>query len=117
MGMQDEHYQLLVAIVQEQDATGICDSLIAAGFAGPTRVGSVGGYLDQGNVTLLVGVQTQRMLTALRTIADHCQTRAQYVHPLPPIIDPTIDGSRFPLEVHVGGAVIFVFDVDRYERW
>lgn len=115
--MQDEHYQLLVAIVQEQDASSICDSLIAAGFAGPTRVGSVGGYLEQGNVTLLVGVQTQRLMAALRTIADHCQTRSQYVHPLPPIIDPTIDGSRYPLEVHVGGAAIFVLDVDRYERW
>jgi uncharacterized protein YaaQ len=117
MGMQDDRYQLLVAIVQELDATGICDSLIAAGFAGPTRVGSVGGYLAQGNVTLLVGVPAPRMLVALRTIADRCQTRSQYVHPLPPIIDPTADGGRYPLEVHVGGAVIFVLDLDRYERW
>ena len=111
------NYQLLVAIIQELDAAGVCDGLIAAGFPGPTRVGSVGGFLEQGNVTLLVGVEAQRLTEALRAIAEHCQTRSQYVHPLPPIIDPAIAGITFPLEVHVGGATIFVLDLERYERW
>ncbi|HEY8743767.1 MAG TPA: cyclic-di-AMP receptor [Chloroflexota bacterium] len=116
-GVIDGHYQLLVAIIQELDAGGVCDGLITAGFPGPTRVNSVGGFLEQGNVTLLVGVEAVRLTEALRTIAAHCQTRSQYVHPLPPIVDPAIAGITYPLEVHVGGATIFILDLDRYERW
>lgn len=115
--MSEQPYQLLVAIVQDPDATRVCEGLIAAGFPGPTRVGSAGGFLEQGNVTLLVGVEAARVTEALRAIAATCQTRSQYVNPLPPIVDPARYGVSFPLEVHVGGAVVFILDLDRYERW
>ena len=115
--MNEQPFQLLVAIVQELDAARVCEGLIAAGFPGPTRMGSVGGFLEQGNVTLLVGIEAARATEALRAIAANCQTRSQYVNPLPPIVDPTMAGVAFPLEVHVGGAAIFILDLDRYERW
>ena len=57
------------------------------------------------------------MTYALRSIARNCQTRSQYVHPLPPIVDPAMFGVTYPLEVHVGGAAIFILDLDRYDRW
>jgi uncharacterized protein YaaQ len=110
-------YQLLIAIVQEPDSGPVCEGLIAAGFPGPTRVGSVGGFLAQGNVTLLVAVEARRATEALRAIAERCRTRSQYVHPLPPIVAQSTRDISYPLEVHVSGALIFILDLDHYERW
>lgn len=110
-------YRLLVAIVQEMDAVGVCDALISAGFPGPTRMSSSGGFLRQGNATFVVGVEGERVTDALRIIAGTCHTRSQYVNPLPPRVASAEPGAAHPIEVHVGGATVFILDLERYERW
>jgi uncharacterized protein YaaQ len=115
--MSDTPYRLLVAIVQEIDAVGVCDALISAGFPGPTRMSSSGGFLRQANATFMVGVTGERITEALRVIAAACHTRSQYVNPLPPRVAAAEPGGGRPLEVHVGGATVFILDLERYEHW
>ena len=113
----DQHLtmRLVVAIVQDEDADSLADSLIAENF-GLTRINSAGGLLRQGNVSFLLGLEEDRLGQLLSIIRRNCVTRTQYVNPLPPIMEPGEFYMPYPVEVQVGGATVFVFDVERFER-
>jgi uncharacterized protein YaaQ len=48
--------KLIVATIQDQDADAATSNLTNRGYR-VTRIGSTGGFLRQGNTTLLVGVE------------------------------------------------------------
>ena len=108
--------KLLIAVVQGEDAAGLSDALIEAGYPGPTRINSAGGFLKQGNATLFLGVDQTRVTEVMRIIKENCHTRTQYINPLPPIMEPGEFYMPYPVEVQVGGATVFSLDVERYER-
>jgi uncharacterized protein YaaQ len=107
--------RLVLAIVQDEDADALADSLIAENF-GLTRINTAGGLLRQGNVSFLLGVEEDRLGQLLSIIRRNCVTRKQYVNQLPPIMEPGEFYVPYPVEVQVGGATVFVFDVERFER-
>src|SRR5512140_1277804 len=49
--------KLVLAIVQDQDASRVVDALVADNL-GATRINTHGGFLKRGNATLLVGVDS-----------------------------------------------------------
>jgi uncharacterized protein YaaQ len=49
-------------------------------------------------------------------IRDKCQSRTEQVSPLPPVVEPGEVYMPYPMEVEVGGATIFVLDVERFEK-
>lgn len=61
--------KLVVAIVQDQDAGGVIDALVAAEFRS-TRINTSGGFLKRGNATILVGVDDERVNDVLRVIRE-----------------------------------------------
>jgi len=106
--------QLILAIVQDEDAGPVIESLTGAGFRA-TRISTVGGFLRKGNATVLVGVEKEHLHRALLIIRDNCETRTEYFVPTA----PGEVGEPYPLDpiqVQVGGATIFVLDVERFER-
>jgi uncharacterized protein YaaQ len=106
--------QLILAIVQDEDAGPVIEALTAAGFRA-TRINTVGGFLRKGNATVLVGVEKDRLHRALLIVRDNCETRSEYFVPTA----PGEVGEPYPLdpiEVQVGGATVFVLDVERFER-
>jgi uncharacterized protein YaaQ len=107
--------KLIVAIVHVKDATGLVRSLAIRGF-GATTIDSSGGLLRQGNVTLLIGVQEALVADALELVRRHCRIRARQVNPLLPVAEPGEVYVSNPVEVQVGGATVFVVNVERYER-
>ncbi len=107
--------KLVVAIVQDEDAGNLTDSLVEAGF-GATRINTAGGFLRHGNATVLVGVEEERVSEVLVVVRRNCTTRMQYINPMPPAMEPGEFYMPYPVEVQVGGAVIFVLDVERFER-
>jgi uncharacterized protein YaaQ len=40
-----------------------------------------------------------------------------YANPVPPAVDPGVTYMPMPIEVQIGGAVVFVLDVERFERF
>jgi uncharacterized protein YaaQ len=113
-GALSSDHQLIVAIVQDEDAGPVIEALTAAGFRA-TRINTVGGFLRKGNATILVGVEKQQLHRALLIIRDNCETRTEYFVPTA----PGEVGEPYPLDpiqVQVGGATIFVLDVERFER-
>jgi len=107
--------KLVIAIVQGEDAGQTVEALHAAGLS-VTRLASSGGFLQQGNATLLIGVDDDRVEQVLGLVRSNCRERKRYMTPMPPMVEPGEVLLPFPVEVQVGGATVFVLDVERYER-
>ncbi len=107
--------KLVIAVVQGEDAQRTSDALTSSGFAS-TRMTSSGGFLQQGNVTFLIGVEDSRVNEAVQVIRDHCRERSRYLTPMPPVPDPGEMFMAYPVEVQVGGATVFVVPVDSFEK-
>ncbi len=106
--------QLVLSIVQDEDAGAVIEALNHAGFRS-TRINTVGGFLRKGNATILVGVARDQLQRALVILRDNCQTRSEYFVPTA----PGEVGEPYPLDpvqVQVGGATVFVLDVERFEQ-
>ncbi len=80
-------------------------------------VSTTGGFLREGNSTVLIGVEDEIIQSVLDIIRANCHTRTQYVNPLPPIMEPGELYMPTPVEVQVGGATVFVLNVDRFEKF
>ena len=66
--------KLVLAIVQDQDASRVVDALVA-GNLGATRINTHGGFLKRGNATLLVGVEAEEVDHVIEIIEENCQAR------------------------------------------
>lgn len=107
--------RLILAVVQGEDAQRTVAALAEVGI-GSTRISSSGGFLQQGNVTLLVGVEDAQVKDALKVIHENCHERSRYLTPVSPIAEPGEFFMAYPVEVQVGGATVFVVPVDSYEK-
>jgi uncharacterized protein YaaQ len=107
--------KLVIAVVQGEDAQKALAALAEAGISS-TRISSSGGFLQQGNVTLLIGVEDARVDVALKIIRENCHERSRYLTPVPPIAEPGEFFMAYPVEVQVGGATVFVVSVDSFEK-
>jgi uncharacterized protein YaaQ len=107
--------KLVIAIVHNEDAGTLVDALLEREFRA-TRFNSSGGFLKQGNATILVGVEDGQLDDLLGLIGANCHARKQFVNPMPPIMEPGEFYMPYPVEVEVGGATVFVMPVERFER-
>ena len=107
--------KLVTAIVHNEDAATLVDALLEKEYRA-TRVNSSGGFLKQGNATILVGVEDDQVDAVLELISANCHARKQFVNPMPPIMEPGEFYMPYPVEVEVGGATVFVLPVERFER-
>jgi uncharacterized protein YaaQ len=107
--------KLVVAIVHADDAGACAGALTEAGFE-CTRLSTSGGFLQKGNTTLLVGVEDTRVEAVLDVLRARARGRNEYMNPRPPTTEPAELFAPFPVEVQIGGATVFVLDVDRFEK-
>jgi uncharacterized protein YaaQ len=107
--------KLVLTIVHGDDAGDLASCLADAGF-GVTRIKSLGGFLKRQNATFLIGVPDHQLDLVIQTIRDRCHTRTESVSPVPPMVEPGEVYLPYPLEVEVGGATVFVLNVERFER-
>lgn len=107
--------QLLIAIVQDEDANNLQERLSSQGLRA-TRINTVGGFLVRGNATFLIGVEEDRVETALACLRATCRTRRVFMNPMPPVAEPTHISLMNPMEVVIGGATVFSFPVQRFLR-
>jgi uncharacterized protein YaaQ len=107
--------QLVLAIVHSDDAPGLIESLTRRGFRA-TRINTAGGFLKESNATILLGVEVDRVDEVLSVVQSSCQTRTQYINPLPPVMEPGEFYMPYPVEVQIGGATVFVLEIDQFLR-
>lgn len=107
--------KLVFAIVHDEDGSKVMEELNKAGFS-VTKLCSSGGFLKSGNTTLLVGVEEEKLEEVIGIIKKKSKSRKQVINSS---MTPNGMGGMFipyPVEVVVGGATIFVMDVERFEK-
>lgn len=68
--------KLVWAIVQPEDAGDAVKALLESGYRA-TRINTVGGLLKRGNVTLLLGVEAEKVDDVIETLRERCQARGE----------------------------------------
>lgn len=107
--------KLIVAIVQDKDAGRLLATLMQEGFKA-TKLASTGGFIREGNTTLIIGVEDELVDKAIDIIGSICHSRKQLVTPLAAMGGPEGPFLAEPIEVQVGGATIFVLNVEQFKR-
>jgi len=102
---------LLVAVVQSEDAPILSKRLVDQGLR-LTQINSSGGLFGSGNVVLLLGVENERYSELIHAIEATCKTRIKHVNAA--AMPEPFYFSFMPLEVEVGGAVVFGVPVERF---
>ncbi|HXW01160.1 MAG TPA: cyclic-di-AMP receptor [Anaerolineae bacterium] len=87
-------FKLLIAIIRDSDTNAVTSALVAENFRA-TRIASTGAFFRQGNTTLIIGVEAEKVDQAIAVIKSACGPA------------PT-DGSR--------RATFFVLNAARYEQ-
>ena len=107
--------KLIIAIVQDEDASRLISNLMSEGY-GVTKLATTGGFLRAGNTTLLVGVDDDKFDGAMTVIEYVCKIRKQIATSPSPIAGTTGVYVPYPVEVMVGGATIFVLNVEQFVK-
>jgi uncharacterized protein YaaQ len=108
--------KLIISIVHSDDADTLVRALQQKGYRS-TRISTTGGFLREGNATILIGTEAEKVDEILGIIQENCHARTQFVSPLPPVAEAGELYIPRPVEVQVGGAIVFVLDVERAERY
>lgn len=108
--------KMIMAIVSSDDANRVSSHLTKENYS-VTKLSTTGGFLKAGNATLLVGTDDERVDHALEIISQHSKKRTQ-VMPSSAVGMGTNAGvlNSRPVEVLVGGATVFILNVERFEK-
>lgn len=107
--------KLIVATIQDEDLNAVSERLREQNI-GMTRIGSTGGFLQQGNTTLLIGADDAAVPNVIDTLGKNCRRRRKFV-PIAASAGRTGEGFFNYVEVEIGGAVVFVVDVTHFEQF
>ena len=105
--------KLILAIINHDDANTVTQALTKKGFSS-TKLATTGGFLLSGNTTMLVGTDADRVDEAIHIIGENSCKRNKMVSG-----NTSFNAGMYanvPVQVTVGGATIFVIDVERYEK-
>lgn len=105
--------KLIYAIVSNDDSQKVAHELTKAKFFA-TKLATTGGFLMVGNTTFMIATQADKVNQAIEIIEKFSKKRKQMV----PSTSTYGAGmhSAFPVEVTIGGATIFVTDIERFEK-
>lgn len=104
--------KLITAIVNKDDSKDVSAELVSAGFA-VTKLATTGGFLMSGNVTFMIVTEDEKVDGCIDIISKNSSRRTEVV---PAMANYGAEVTSFPLEVTVGGATVFVTNVERFEK-
>lgn len=109
--------KIVYAIVSSDDGTRVTDALNEHQFA-VTRLATTGGFLKKGNSTLMIGTEEEQVEEVINLIKETCGKRQKITCnvPSPNIASVSAGYMMIPMVVELGGATIFVTDVERFEK-
>ena len=103
--------RLMIAVVQDQDVESAVRALQKYKIS-LTRLPSSGGFLGRRNTTLILGIPDDLEATTLKALSRSCRTRIEYIT-MP--LEGTPLALPAPTPISVGGATVFLFNIERYE--
>ena len=107
--------KLVLAIIHDDDAMSIMKLLNEKGYF-VTKLATTGGFLRAGNTTLITGVDDNDVSNVIEIFETRCKSRIQKTDLSAPY--GAMEGYKpYPIEVKVGGATIFVLDVEQFKKF
>jgi len=103
--------KLILAIVSNEDSSTLLTELNKANFQ-VTKLATTGGFLRAGNTTLIVGTDDDKVEEVIEIIRKESRQRTEVI-PSTATYD-VVRYASFPVEVQVGGATVFVIDVQQF---
>lgn len=107
--------KLVFAIVHDEDSPRLMAELNKAGFR-VTKLNSSGGFLRSGNTTLMIVVEEEKLDEVIELIRKFSSSRQSAINTN---VTPSAMGGAYipyPVEVMVGGATVFVVNVEKFEK-
>lgn len=104
--------KLLIVIVDARDARGLREALVEAGIRF-TELGSTGGFLRLGSMTLLIGLAADQVDEVIELVAANCRRREEVIQVTPADTRTFADPVGDPRIVTLGGAQVFVLSVEQ----
>ena len=104
----------IIAVVQGQDTNKVSHALRQKSIPF-TTIDSTGGFLRERNSTFLIAIPDENLETVIGVLSENSHTRNEYVSSYPSAFDPAEFYMPRPVEVQVGGATVWVLDVEYYE--
>ena len=101
--------KLVMAIVSSDDSGELVSVLTKNNFS-VTKLATTGGFLRSGNTTVIIGVEEESIEEVFSIIKSTCSTRKH----ITTYQSPFGGEMPYPIEVEVGGATVFVLDVDKF---
>ena len=105
--------KLVHAIINNDDSHSVASALNKNGFQA-TKLASTGGFLMAGNTTFILCVEDDKVDELIEVIRKHSRKRKQFVPSATSYGVGTY--TSFPVEVSIGGATIFVTNIERFEK-
>lgn len=105
--------KLVYAIVNNDDTYAVSKGLRKKGIRA-TKFATTGGFLQSGNTTFLICCKDEEVDVVIEVCKEFSKKRKQYV-PSSTLMESG-GLAPYPVEVTVGGATIFVTDIDRFEQ-
>ena len=107
--------KLIFAIVQNDDSKRLIRTLVQHRIS-VTRISTTGGFLHGGNTTLMIGVEKEKLDETLEIIKSKSSTRKEFMV-IPSTLPGYADSSPTPAQVTLGGATVFIVDVEQFYRF
>jgi|SRR5690625_1863701 len=105
--------KLLVAVIQDQDAKRLVNALRNQAFQS-TKLASTGGFLKEGNTTLMIGCRDKDVSSVLNIIQQHASKRTRILSPKYPMRAQIVPEEERPVKVETGGAIVFVLPISSF---
>ena len=102
--------KLIIGIVATDDCNNVVKSLIKNDYF-CTRLSSTGWFLRKGNTVILIGAKATEVDKVIKIIEKESKTRKAMVPSS--VVDEYGMTTGTPIEVTVGGATLFILDVEK----
>lgn len=113
MSHQRNVNQLVLATIAGTQANALRERLTQDGFYA-TQIDSAGGILYEATVSLLIGLDRARLPRLLRHLRECCRTHRRFI---PAHVEaPLLEIQPVMIEAEVGGATVYVLNVERFEQ-
>ncbi len=106
--------ELFIIVVSQEQIGDLTRQLIQGGFYF-TLVDSTGGFLQNSTAALLIGINSSRREPLLKIIRDCCHIRRTFIPAR--VENPLLQGQPLMIEAEIGGASIYIVDVERFEQF
>lgn len=106
--------KLIIAIISNDDSYDVLSELTKAGFDA-TKLSTTGGFLSAGNVTLLIGVEDSHVDDVMEILRENSSRRTQLMTAAPAYYNAE-SFVTLPVQVAVGGATVFVVNMDKFYK-